>query len=214
MSQASNSLYHPANKSKENTWKGFSWPALFFGFLWLIIKGLWAHAVIWLVVAIATTGLGVIPLSLIYAFIGNDLHRNALIKKGYLEEDDIELTSKTKTSTLDRTINERDLNDDTYKLFLIEKYEIIKNQTLEKYTAKGAVFPDLSTALEHFHKIDTAELDKHKEKNNVISFGKIGKYNYDYKEFSDGRVLVYLDEYHYKKEYKSLEEAKKHEINK
>jgi hypothetical protein len=77
-------LYHPVNRSEEQTWEGFSWPAFFFGPIWLLIKGLWGHALIYLLVAMATVGYGVVVLWFVYGFIGNGLHKSLLLKKGYL----------------------------------------------------------------------------------------------------------------------------------
>ena len=56
MSTEGEVLYHPINGSKEQTWDGFSWPAFFFGVVWLLVKGLYAHFLINLVVLVVTAG--------------------------------------------------------------------------------------------------------------------------------------------------------------
>lgn len=79
-------LRHPTNGLKEQTWEGFSWPALFFGMLWQLYKGLYGHFVICLVIAIVTAGFAAPIIWLAYAINGNDWHFNSLLKKGYLTE--------------------------------------------------------------------------------------------------------------------------------
>ena len=84
MSTQGETLHHPLNGSNEQTWDGFSWPALFFGVIWLLIKGLYGHFVINLVIAIATAGFAVPVIWVVYGFIGNGAHKSSLLKKGYL----------------------------------------------------------------------------------------------------------------------------------
>ncbi len=79
-------LRHPTNGLQEQTWEGFSWPALFFGMLWQLYKGLYGHFVICLVILIITAGYTAPIIWVVYAFIGNDEHYNLLLKKGYLTE--------------------------------------------------------------------------------------------------------------------------------
>lgn len=33
---------------------GFSWPGLFFGFFWMLVKGLWGLAILWFMLSFAT----------------------------------------------------------------------------------------------------------------------------------------------------------------
>jgi hypothetical protein len=84
MSTKSEVLYHAVNNSEEQTWEGFSWPAFFFGPIWLLIKGLWGHALAYVLVVIATAGFGAFVLWFVYGFMGNGLHKSLLLKKGYL----------------------------------------------------------------------------------------------------------------------------------
>lgn len=84
MSTKGEVLYHPVNGSQEQTWDGFSWPAFFFGVIWLLVKGLYGHFLINLVIAIATGGFAVPVIWIVYGFIGNDAHKKSLLKKGYL----------------------------------------------------------------------------------------------------------------------------------
>jgi hypothetical protein len=84
MSTIAEVLYHPINKTQEQAWAGFSWPAFFFGPIWLLIKGLWGHAIIYILAALVTVGWGAPLLWFVYGFMGNGLHRSDLLKKGYL----------------------------------------------------------------------------------------------------------------------------------
>jgi hypothetical protein len=84
MSTKGEVLYHPVNGSQEQTWNGFSWPAFFFGVIWLLIKGLWAHFLINLILLIISAGFLAPIIWIAYGFIGNGSHKSALLRKGYL----------------------------------------------------------------------------------------------------------------------------------
>ena len=45
-----------------------------------------------------------------------------------------------------------DLADDTYRLRLVEQYQIKKNDTLNQFVCAGKLFPTVDAALEHAHK--------------------------------------------------------------
>ncbi len=49
---------HPVTKDIEFVRIGFCWPALFFGFLWYLYKGMIARGFFWLIISIPTFGLG------------------------------------------------------------------------------------------------------------------------------------------------------------
>lgn len=87
MSTQGETLHHPINGASEQTWDGFSWPALCFGAIWLLAKGLYGHFVIGLVLLIITLGFAAPVLWLVCGFVGNDIHRSSLLKQGYLTRD-------------------------------------------------------------------------------------------------------------------------------
>lgn len=84
---------------------GFSWPALFFGFFWMLLKRMWGLAGIWFLLYLGLfffdkvtmemsqnevpaavyliLSLGYFALWLIPAFKGNEWRENNLAKKGY-----------------------------------------------------------------------------------------------------------------------------------
>lgn len=87
MSTKDEILRHPVNGTKEQTWNGFSWPGFFFGVIWLLIKGLYGHFVISLVILIISGGFAAPIVWIVYGFIGNGAHKSSLLKKGYLTEE-------------------------------------------------------------------------------------------------------------------------------
>ena len=87
MSTQGEVLRHPVNGTKEQTWDGFSWPGFFFGVIWLLIKGLYGHFLINLVILIITAGFAAPVVWIVYGFIGNEAHKSSLLKKGYLTEE-------------------------------------------------------------------------------------------------------------------------------
>ena len=84
MSSLGETLHHPLNGSAEQTWDGFSWPAFFFGVIWLLVKGLYGHFLINLLVLVVTAGFAAPIVWIVYGFIGNSAHKNSLLKNGYL----------------------------------------------------------------------------------------------------------------------------------
>lgn len=57
---------------------------------------------------------------------------------------------------------DREINDGDYQLYLVNKYKVEKNSTLDKYVVGRAIFDSLSTALNHCDAIDSAD-SKNKE---------------------------------------------------
>tara|TARA_Y100000994_G_scaffold119918_1_gene98556 strand:- start:15047 stop:15310 length:264 start_codon:yes stop_codon:yes gene_type:complete len=80
MSRPCGNLYHPINKHPEAIYSGFSWPNLFFGFLWFLYKSMWGWAMISFFAAWGTIGIS----NLFFPFFANQLHQKHLLKSGYL----------------------------------------------------------------------------------------------------------------------------------
>ena len=96
------SIHHHPTQGYQAVKIGFSWPAFFFGWFWMLFKQLWGIAMLWFVLTIvavmfesieaqAQSGfLGIIlvisylALWLIPALSGNDWRRNNLAHRGYL----------------------------------------------------------------------------------------------------------------------------------
>ena len=79
-------LRHPVNYTEQPTWNGFSWPAFFFGVIWLLVKGLYGHFLINLIIVIGTGGAAAPIVWIVYGFIGNEVHKKSLLKQGYLTQ--------------------------------------------------------------------------------------------------------------------------------
>ena len=86
MSTQGETLRHPVNGSRELTWDGFSWPGFFLGVFWLLVKGLYGHFVINLLLVVITAGFAAPIVWVVYGIAGNGIHKNSLIEKGYLTE--------------------------------------------------------------------------------------------------------------------------------
>ena len=80
MSKSAGLLFHPLNNHPTAIYEGFSWPCLFFGFLWYIYKGVYIWALISFFAAVFTYGLSTV----VFPFLGNKHHKESLLKKGYL----------------------------------------------------------------------------------------------------------------------------------
>ncbi|MGE0799765.1 MAG: hypothetical protein AB7O55_15720 [Lautropia sp.] len=64
------------------TWRGFSWPALFFNGFWAFRQGLLALGILMIGLTIVTGGLG----WLVLPFVANDLHHTALLDRGFVAD--------------------------------------------------------------------------------------------------------------------------------
>jgi hypothetical protein len=62
---------------------------------------------------------------------------------------------------------EKDLDSDAYKIFLVAKYKVRKNEVLGKYEFNNQLFDNVDFALEHVHKIEISE-DKFIIDSNVL----------------------------------------------
>lgn len=63
------------------------------------MKGLYGHFLISLVVLIITAGFAAPIVWIVYGFIGNDVHKNSLLKKGYLTSAQWENQQNQRTPT-------------------------------------------------------------------------------------------------------------------
>ena len=52
---------------------------------------------------------------------------------------------------------EKKLDNETYQLYLVYKYDIKKNDTLQKYVLNNTPYPDLQEALKVAHNLETGE---------------------------------------------------------
>ena len=98
-------VYQHPTRGYEAVKRGFSWPAFFFGIIWMLIKKLWLLATLWVVLYIALglvddvvdnseetgeqivvyllIGAGYFALWLVPGFIGNKWREANLAKRGF-----------------------------------------------------------------------------------------------------------------------------------
>jgi hypothetical protein len=83
MSQRIGTLRHPNTSLTEPAYKGFSWPAFFFGSLWYASKGMWGMAILTLIVSLFTFGIAWL---FVFPFMANRQHLQHLGALGYRPE--------------------------------------------------------------------------------------------------------------------------------
>jgi|GEM_PF-1706586 len=96
---------NPTNGYTKTVMMPFLW-TLLFGFLYFMAAGVWSHALIYLVLALAlatTAGPAVILLWLIYPFFAGGILRNHYLKQGWQE------VSNGQSETAPRSIEDRPL---------------------------------------------------------------------------------------------------------
>ncbi len=57
MSKRIGSLINPVDRQEVDIYKGFSWPCLFLGPVWFIVKGMWLWAILSFIIAITSVRL-------------------------------------------------------------------------------------------------------------------------------------------------------------
>ncbi len=72
-------MVHEASGLTAPVYRGFSWPALFFGGFWYLVKGMWGLGLLALVLSLLTAGI----VWLVLPFVANRHYREHLAKAGY-----------------------------------------------------------------------------------------------------------------------------------
>ncbi|MDD2880446.1 MAG: SHOCT domain-containing protein [Rhodoferax sp.] len=140
MSTKSDNLFHPINGTQEETWYGFSWPAFFFGIIWMLIKGLYAQAVISIIISIVTAGFAIPVLWIVYGFMGNELHKKSLLKKGYLTKSQHESSQKSTSNSTISQASPHPSSDSIDRLTALAKLRESGALTQEEFdTQKGTI---------------------------------------------------------------------------
>jgi hypothetical protein len=131
----------------------------------------------------------------------DDLSSSSLEKKDEVKVEEIKFWQK-----------ERNLSDDAYKIHLVKKYNIEKNEALGKIIANEAMYETIEDALKSISEYDAMKEEEHKafitSKAYVKDEGKIG-YGYEYKEYGDGSVTISHSS-GMVKNFTSIEEARNH----
>ncbi|MFN2343141.1 MAG: DUF2628 domain-containing protein, partial [Desulfonatronovibrio sp.] len=116
-------IFEHTDLGREAVKVGFSWPAFFFGIVWMLVKKLWKYAALWFVIYVfmaiienllksgdVATGmtatydlmimLGYLLIMLIPAFKGNIWRENLLQDKGYILKTKVEASSLAKALSI------------------------------------------------------------------------------------------------------------------
>ncbi len=75
-------MHHPRTRRPRKIREGFSWPCLFFNFLWYLYKGMFSWVFLSIALTVITAGIG----WLILPFYANRQHIQSLINKGFLPD--------------------------------------------------------------------------------------------------------------------------------
>ncbi len=231
---------------------GFSWTTFFFGPFpalfradYLTFIGYFAIAVI---ISAVTAGVGWFLMCIVWAFIYNGFYTKKLLEKGYTFNDAPEkVNSAIAQLKLDaskyrqsepaaapsagtqRFLGEMSVDNDAYKLYLVKKYNIEKNPTLEKFVANEKLFGTVDEAIAYVDGIEkgiaaeqnqrTAQQEKEALQQDeaarqsallretVVEEGKLAGTQWTYRLYQDGSVVV-RDEHGAENRYKSMAAAK------
>lgn len=124
-------LKHPTTNNVIQLDDGFNLFAFFFTPIWGLVKGVYLHAILYIVLAIGGF-FHFWTLNLIYAIIAginaSKWEQDALIKKGYevVSEDEIKMGSNNDLSRLEKLNSLKESGAITEEEFLKEKSQIIK----------------------------------------------------------------------------------------
>jgi hypothetical protein len=106
--------YINKNGYEENSGSPALW-SFIFGAFYFIFKGIWIHAVIYVLLAIATGGIGLILVWVIYPFFANSIVENHYLKNGWIEKSKYQKSnSVNKAKNDDMKITEEDYKNNTY----------------------------------------------------------------------------------------------------
>lgn len=231
---------------------GFSWTTFFFGPFpalfradYLTFIGYFAVAVIF---AAMTAGLSWLPMCIIWAFIYNGFYTKKLLEKGYTFNDmpervnaaiaELKLDSSRyqpdvpaapPSQATNRFMGEMSVDNDAYKLFLVKKYNIEKNTTLDKFVANEKLFGTVDEAVVFVDGIEKGIVAEQTQRTalhakeaslqeeaarqsallreTVVEEGKLAGTQWTFRLYQDGSVVV-RDEHGAETRYKSMAAAK------
>lgn len=149
---------------------GYSWTTLFFGPFPALFRG--EYLVFLTYFAVAAVILVTLPewgtflcllMSLVWSFNFNPYHLRKLIERGYVLADTAE-TNRRAAMTVDMSpavmgarFMSPDLKTDAYRVFLVKKYKIEKNEALGKMVVGERVFDTIDEALAYADSLEFAD---------------------------------------------------------
>lgn len=136
MSTLAGSAYHPINGAAEDIWEGFSWPALFLGFIWFIYKGMWGWGVIAFILALSTFGIS----WLFFPFFANELYAKSLLGQGYLNAKQWNEKKQVNAGTIKPALQPQQggslIADELAKLVALKERGVLSNEEFNKQKQK------------------------------------------------------------------------------
>ncbi len=177
-------LKHNSSGVMKQGYYGYSWTTLFFGCFPALFRGdfltFMGIFVVLFLLGLVTFGVGTFLGMFIWSFFYNKYYTRKLLEKGYAFSDTdanneaaaislgvsiprIELPLKNKepefTSTTSYSIEkfsseDKNLQNDAYKIFLIKKYPIEHNEVLKKYIFNNKLYESSDDALMAAHELE------------------------------------------------------------
>ena len=136
MSTLVGEAYHPVNGAVEEIWEGFSWPCLFFGFLWYLHKGMWGWGLIALILAIFTVGIS----WLFFPFFANAQYAKFLLDQGYLNEKQWKERNQAAKATINpglrRNPETSSIADELAKLVALKEKGVLSDEEFKRQKEK------------------------------------------------------------------------------
>lgn len=196
-------LKNPATGMSKVGYSGYSWTTLFWGPFPALFRGDFltfiGYFIIAGVLAGVTFGISLIFTNLAWGFFYNKIYTTKLLQQGFKinhsthtkgKEIASELGADPKLVLLDEGNDftqfqsmQQDLDNADFRLFLVDKYKISKNDVLNVYSLDKKSFNTLEDAL-----LAAQELYSSSLLNQVISTGEVGGYSYE--SYGSGKVRV------------------------
>ncbi len=152
-------LVHKDTGFEKTGFIGYSWTTLLFGPFPLLFRGEYLIFLVYFAVAVVV---GLVPVigwlmvlvgGLVWSFQVNAFHMRKLLGQGYMLADTDETNKKVVTAVqmsptaIGAEPASRDLTSDAYKIFLVKKYKIEKNDSLGKMVVGERLFDTIDEAL-------------------------------------------------------------------
>lgn len=153
-------LRHRDTGLTTKAYTGFSWTTAFFGPFPALFRADYITFLVYVaVVAVAllvTVGIAlpfIIAADVVWGFMYNANHLRRLIEKGYVLADgdatnvEAQRTAKMSGSAMGLRPEPAELTNDAYKIYLVRKYKIERNDALKKVIVKDRLFETIDDAL-------------------------------------------------------------------
>lgn len=167
-------LRHKNTGLEKTGYTGFSWTTLFFGPFPALFRGefliflVYVAVVVVIAVLLPVLGLLVTLIAqLVWCFQFNAFHMRKLIGQGYLLAD-TDLNNqraaeivRMSPAAMGARPEHRDLGNDGYKIFLVKKYKIEKNEALGKMIVGERLFDTIDEALAYADSLENGAMPPH-----------------------------------------------------